>query len=100
MVDFSRAWLPYIYLYLVGGGIFSIGIYIIIKSNSLNRDRVHHRLWLHILLFGIFYYMGIHSLFTFAALGKQYLTMGLGLVLIIMSAHLVFTILKTSTKKQ
>ncbi len=92
MIDFQRAWLPYLYLYLVGGGIFIIGMYIILKSNSLNTDRIRHKHWLHVLIFGLFYYMGIHSLFTFAALGQTMISMIIGLLMMATTIHLVMTL--------
>ena len=92
MIDFQRAWFPYLYLYLVGGGIFIIGMYIILKSNSLNTDRIRHKHWLHVLIFGLFYYMGIHSLFTFAALGQTMISMIIGLLMMAMTRHLVMTL--------
>ena len=60
MLDFNRIWLPYLYLYIVGGGIFCIGMFIILKSKSLNIDRLRHKKWFYILIFGLLYYMGIH----------------------------------------
>jgi len=92
MIDFQRAWFPYLYLYLVGGGIFIIGMYIILKSNSLNTDRIRHKHWLHVLIFGLFYYMGIHSLFTFAALGQTMISMIIGLLMMATTIHLVMTL--------
>ena len=92
MIDFQRVWLPYLYLYIMGGGIFVIGMYIILKSNSLNTDRIRHKHWLHVLIFGLFYYMGIHSLFTFAALGKTMIVMIIGLFIMAITLHLVTTL--------
>ena len=99
MLDFSRTWLPYLYLYGVGGAIFMIGIYIIIRSNSLNLDRIRHKEWYHILVFGLFYYMGIHGLFTFAALGKTNVSVLIGLVILISSGHLINRLLKNQDQK-
>ena len=61
MLDFSRTWLPFIYLYSVGGIAFSIGVYLIIKSESLNTHNSKHKKWLYILIFGFLYYAGIHG---------------------------------------
>jgi hypothetical protein len=94
MLDFSRIWLPYLYLYGVGGGIFLIGMFIILRSRSLKLERIRHREWYHILIFGLVYYMGIHALFTFAALGKSLFAGVIGLVLIAISTHLIFTLIK------
>ena len=43
MPDFFNTWLPFIYLYGVGGIFFFAGMYIIIKSGSLNLKRKNHR---------------------------------------------------------
>ena len=94
MLDFSRTWLPYLYLYGVGGGIFLIGMYIILRSRSLKPERIRHREWYHILIFGLVYYMGIHGLFTFAALGKSLFAGVIGLVIVALSVHLIFTLIK------
>ena len=94
MLDFSRTWLPYLYLYGVGGGIFLIGMYIILRSRSLKPERIRHREWYHILIFGLVYYMGIHGLFTFAALGKSLFAGVIGLVIAALSVHLIFTLIK------
>ncbi len=61
MLDFARTWLPFIYLYSVGGIAFSIGVYLIIKSKSLNTYNSKHKKWLYILIFGFLYYAGIHG---------------------------------------
>ena len=94
MLDFSRIWLPYLYLYGVGGGIFLVGMFIILRSRSLKLERIRHRRWYHILIFGLVYYMGIHGLFTFAALGKSLFAGVIGLVMIGISAHLIYTLIK------
>ena len=94
MLDFSRTWLPYLYLYGIGGGIFLIGMYIILRSRSLKPERIRHREWYHILIFGLVYYMGIHGLFTFAALGKSLFAGVIGLVIVALSVHLIFTLIK------
>ncbi len=88
-MDFYRLWLPYIYLYTIGGAIFTIGMYIILKSNSLNRDRVRHAGWFYVLLFGFFYYVGIHGLFTFAAIGQITISIAIVLLILIMAVSLV-----------
>jgi hypothetical protein len=94
MLDFSRIWLPYLYLYGVGGGIFLVGMFIILRSRSLKLERIRHREWYHILIFGLVYYMGIHGLFTFAALGKSLFAGVIGLGIVALSVHLIFTLIK------
>ncbi len=68
MLDFSRTWLPFLYLYGVGGIAFSLGIYLITKTKALNIYRNDHLLWLAILFFGFFYYASIHRIFISLAL--------------------------------
>ena len=68
MLDFSRTWLPFIYLYGVGGIAFMIGTILIIKTNALNLSSQSHKNWLVILLFGFIYYAGIHAAFILIAL--------------------------------
>ena len=94
MLDFSRTWLPFIYLYGVGGGIFIVGMIIIVRARSIKLDRPRHKEWFHILVFGLLYYMGIHSLFTFAALGQTLFAGLIGLALVLLSTHLILTLMK------
>jgi hypothetical protein len=68
MPPFSHTWLPYIYLYGVGGIFFVIGIIITKKSGSMNLNNKKHRFWFKILLFGFIYYMALHFFLTIAAL--------------------------------
>ena len=70
MLDFSRTWLPFIYLYGVGGFAFLIGMYLITKSNALNLGNQKHKKWLYVLIFGFIYYAGIHLVFILLALGN------------------------------
>ena len=66
-LGFTRVWLPFIYLYGAGGLIFFVGLGIVLKSESLNLKLAVHRKWLWILLFGFFWYMFLHWIFTFLA---------------------------------
>ena len=68
MLDTFRTWLPFIYLYGAGGLAFLIGITLIIKTNALNISSSKHKNWLIILLFGFYYYAGIHAFFILMAL--------------------------------
>ena len=94
MLDFSRTWIPYIYLYGVGGGIFLIGMFIIFRSRSLKLEIVRHKEWYKILIFGFFYYMGIHALFPFAAVGELIFATLIGLILFAMAVNLIMTLIK------
>ncbi len=68
MPPFSHTWLPFLYLYGFGGLFFSLGLYIIYKSKSINLKRKAHRKWLKILVFGFAYFMIIHAILIIAAL--------------------------------
>jgi hypothetical protein len=67
LLDFNRVWAPYIYLYTVGGIAFLIGMYLIIKTRSLNLKKVHHKKWLVVLIVGFIYYASIHGLLILVA---------------------------------
>lgn len=59
-LDFDRLWLPYIYLYAVGGALFLGGLFLVLKSGALDMKRRGHRRWLGVLVFGLLWYMGLH----------------------------------------
>ena len=67
-LEFTRTWLPYLYLYGVGGFIFFTGIFIIVRAKSIKLFRTKHKLWFIILISGFFWYMAIHGFTTYAAL--------------------------------
>jgi len=71
MLDFSRTWLPFLYLYGVGGIIFILGMVLILRSGSLNLKKRFHRIWLFILFLGFTWYVVIHSTLSLAALGYE-----------------------------
>ncbi|HQF42247.1 MAG TPA: hypothetical protein PK073_04970 [Ignavibacteriaceae bacterium] len=68
MPPFSHTWLPYIYLYGVGGIFFIIGLIITKKAGSMNLSNKRHLYWFKMLIFGFVYYMALHFLLTIAAL--------------------------------
>lgn len=67
-MPFSHAWLPYIYLYGVGGLLFGSGLIITLKSGSLDLKRPGHKNWLVILIFGFIWFMVMHAVWNLAAL--------------------------------
>jgi uncharacterized membrane protein len=69
-LSFSRVWLPYIYLYGLGGLIFLTGLGLISKSKALDLKRKIHRRWLGILVFGIVWYMSLHYFLITSAIAK------------------------------
>ena len=69
MSYFSHSWLPFIYLYGLGGLLFISGIIITIKSGSFNLKNHVHQQWLWVLVFGFIWYMMMHGVLTLVALG-------------------------------
>ena len=67
-LTFYYTWLPFIYLYGVGGIAFLIGMYLITRTRALSLDKIHHKKWLFILIFGFIYYASIHGAFIMMAL--------------------------------
>ena len=66
---FSHSWLPFMYLYGLGGLLFISGILITIRSGSLNLDSISHWRWFWTLIFGLAWYMCIHASLNLAGLG-------------------------------
>ena len=67
-LTFYQTWLPFIYLYGVGGIAFLIGMYLITRTRALSLDKIHHKKWLFVLIFGFIYYASIHGAFIMIAL--------------------------------
>ena len=70
-MDFNQTWLPFLYLYGVGGIAFIIGMLIIIKSRALRLTYALHSKWVRVLIFGFIFYASIHALFIFIAVGSK-----------------------------
>ena len=68
MPSFFNSWLPFIYLYGVGGFFFLVGMIIIRKSGAINLGIKRHRYWYRVLIFGYFYFVAFHAFFTILAL--------------------------------
>jgi hypothetical protein len=68
MPSFFNSWLPFIYLYGIGGIFFFTGLRIITKSGSLNLQNKNHRTWLVVLISGFFFFVLIHASLIVAAL--------------------------------
>jgi hypothetical protein len=68
MPPFSNTWLPFIYLYGVGGLFFLTGMVIIRKAKAINFKRKRHRYWWRILIAGFIYFMVLHAFLILAAL--------------------------------
>ncbi len=67
-LTFYHTWLPFIYLYGVGGIAFLIGMYLITRTRAISLDKIHHKKWLFVLIFGFIYYASIHGAFIMMAL--------------------------------
>lgn len=68
MPPFSHTWLPFIYLYVVGGIFFFFGMILVKKSGAMNPQSKKHQFWKKVLLFGFFYFVAIHAFLILAAL--------------------------------
>ena len=71
MLDFSRTWLPFIYLYGVGGIVFALGLILILRTKALRPSYDRHKKWLWVLFYGFFFWAGLHATFIFLALGSR-----------------------------
>ncbi len=97
-MPFSHTWLPYIYLYGVGGLLFGSGLIITLKSGSLDLKRQHHRNWLLILIYGFIYFMVMHALWNLAALEILSLKTSVLIWLVFMFVTLGFGYFKLNKK--
>ncbi|HET56508.1 MAG TPA: hypothetical protein ENN33_15025 [Ignavibacteria bacterium] len=68
MPSFFHTWLPFIYLYVVGGICFFVGVLIITKSGALNFKIKRHKKWFYVILGGYFYFVFLHAFLIIAAL--------------------------------
>lgn len=67
-MPFTHTWLPYIYLYGVGGLLFLVGVVVVVKSGSLDLKKSNHRMWFTVLFFGMVWFMVMHALWNLAAM--------------------------------
>ena len=68
MLTFFDTWLPYIYLYVVGGIFFLFGMWIIKRSGAIDLTKKRHRYWYRVMIFGYFYFVLMHFIWIIAAL--------------------------------
>jgi hypothetical protein len=68
MPSFFNSWLPFIYLYGVGGIFFAFGMFVIVKSGALNLKIKRHKRWFIILIGGFFFFVCLHGILIIAAL--------------------------------
>ena len=68
MPSFFNSWLPFIYLYVVGGFFFFLGIFLITRFGAINLKKKQHRFWMKVMIFGYMYFAALHAFLTIAAL--------------------------------
>jgi hypothetical protein len=68
MPPFENTWLPFIYLYGVGGLFFLTGVLLIRKAGAVDLSKSRHRYWYKVMILGFFYFVILHTLLTLAAL--------------------------------
>lgn len=68
MPSFEHTWLPYIYLYGVGGLCFIIGMITVKKAGGIDLSKKRHRYWWNVMIFGMIYYMILHAALILIAL--------------------------------
>lgn len=65
---FTHSWLPFFYLYGVGGLFFLAGLIVIRRSGSIDLSNPRNKNWMKVLYFGFIWYMIMHGAATFLAL--------------------------------
>jgi hypothetical protein len=68
MPSFTHTWLPYIYLYGLGGIFFISGMLLVKKAGAIDLTKKRHRYWYKVLIFGFFYFMILHAIWILAAM--------------------------------
>ncbi len=68
MLTFKDTWLPFIYLYGVGGIFFFFGMNLIRKTGGVDLKRKKHRYWYKVMFWGYFYFMLMHAVLILLAL--------------------------------
>ncbi|MAT57374.1 MAG: hypothetical protein K8F60_05590 [Melioribacteraceae bacterium] len=68
MPSFTHTWLPYIYLYGLGGIFFISGMLLVKKAGAIDLTKKRHRYWYRVLIFGFFYFMILHAVWILAAM--------------------------------
>lgn len=97
MLPFEHSWLPFIYLYGLGGILFILGIIITHRATALDLSRPKHRMWMVILIFGFVWYFSIHGLLNLAAM--NYIQPRTVLLILILIAAVFSVYLRIVLKK-
>ena len=69
-MEFANTWLPFIYLYGVGGIAFILGMLLILRTKALEVSFERHKKWLWVLIYGFLFYAGLHATFILLAIGS------------------------------
>tara|TARA_B100000446_G_scaffold21744_1_gene17734 strand:- start:55 stop:267 length:213 start_codon:yes stop_codon:yes gene_type:complete len=69
-MEFANTWLPFIYLYGVGGIAFVLGMLLILRTKALEVSFDRHKKWLWVLIYGFLFYAGLHATFILLAIGS------------------------------
>ena len=69
-MEFANTWLPFIYLYGVGGIAFILGMLLILRTKALRVSFERHKKWLWVLIYGFLFYPGLHATFILLAIGS------------------------------
>ena len=69
-MEFANTWLPFIYLYGVGGIAFVLGMLLILRTKALEVSFKRHKKWLWVLIYGFLFYAGLHATFILLAIGS------------------------------
>ena len=68
MPSFFNSWLPFLYLYGVGGFFFFFGMFLIKRYGAIDLTKKKHKFWWRVMFFGFFYFVALHFILTIAAL--------------------------------
>ncbi|HIB26346.1 MAG TPA: hypothetical protein EYO27_06315 [Candidatus Marinimicrobia bacterium] len=69
-MEFANTWLPFIYLYGVGGIAFVLGMLLILRTKALRVSFERDKKWLWVLIYGFLFYAGLHATFILLAIGS------------------------------
>ena len=69
-MEFANTWLPFLYLYGVGGIAFVLGMLLILRTKALEVSFERHKKWLWVLIYGFLFYAGLHATFILLAIGS------------------------------
>lgn len=64
----ASPWASYLYQYGLGGVVFFVGIYIVLKSEACQLSYHKHRKWFYFLIGGFFYFAIAHWVWIYLAL--------------------------------